>query len=107
MTSKPLPTPVPLDDTTVLHEGVRQSYLKACELSLASGLLGDGDRSDLLELYKSLWPNAPSDIREKALMQSIELTPKLECNGNCFRVGGTFIAEDPACPLHGSSENNT
>jgi NTP pyrophosphatase (non-canonical NTP hydrolase) len=59
-------------ETTVLHEGVRQSYLKACELSLASGLLGDGDRSDLLELYKSLWPKAPSDIREKALMQPVE-----------------------------------
>lgn len=59
-------------ETTVLHEGVRQSYLKACELSLASGLLGDGDRSDLLELYKSLWPKAPPDIREKALMQPVE-----------------------------------
>ena len=59
-------------ETTVHHEGVRQSYLKACELSLASGLLGDGDRSDLLELYKSLWPKAPTDIREQALCRPVE-----------------------------------
>jgi len=55
--------------TTVLHEGVRQSYLKACELSVTSGLLGDGERSDLLELYESLWPQAPPDIRKQALLQ--------------------------------------
>lgn len=70
---------MPSVETTVLHEGVRQSYLKACELSLASGLLGDGDRSDLLELYKSLWPKAPSDIRKKALMRPVEPTPCPEC----------------------------
>jgi hypothetical protein len=57
--------------TAVLHEGVRQSYLKACELSLASGMLGDGDRSDLLELYNSLWPSASTDIREQALIDPL------------------------------------
>jgi hypothetical protein len=49
------------------HEGMRQSYLKALELSGASGMLGDGDKSDLLEMYRRLWPRAPSDIRENAL----------------------------------------
>lgn len=61
-------------ETTVLHEGVRQSYLKACELSLASGLLGDGDKSDLLELYESLWPRAPVDVRSNALRSSAQQT---------------------------------
>lgn len=23
------------------------------------------------------------------------------CNGNCYQIGGRFIAEDPDCPLHG------
>lgn len=81
------------DETTVLHEGVRQSYLKTCELSLASGLLGDGDRSDLLELYKSLWPKAPSDIREKALMQPVE--PIAERCPNCGKSEvSTFTADN-------------
>lgn len=47
----------------VFHEGRRQTYLKAVELSIASGLLGEGDRSDLLAMYEHLWSTYPEDIR--------------------------------------------
>lgn len=73
------------------HEGMRQSYLKALELSGASGMLGDGDKSDLLEMYRRLWPRAPSDIRENALKAS-EGPASCTCDEN-----------DMYCP-HTSSE---
>ena len=59
---------------TKLHEGYRQSFLKALEYAGASGLLGDGDKSDLLEIYKRLWPQAPADIRTEPF------TPKASTN---------------------------
>lgn len=29
-------------------------------------------------------------------------TNEAQCNGNCFLVGGPFVAEDPSCPKHGN-----
>jgi hypothetical protein len=60
-------SPTPETRTGVsFHEGMRQSYLKAVEALVASGMSGDGDRSDLLQMYQRLWPQAPSDIRAPA-----------------------------------------
>ncbi len=54
------------------HEGMRQSYLKAVEYALAAGVLGDGDKADLLHMYRRLWPRAPRDIRAEELEASEE-----------------------------------
>lgn len=50
-----------------VHEGMRQSYLKAVEEAMRAARLGDGDRSDLLVLYEMLWPGSPDDVRAERL----------------------------------------
>lgn len=90
----------PSQETAVLHEGIRQSYLKALELSSTSGMLGDGDKSDLLELYRSLWPRAPSDVRENALKAAAPQCNGL-CQGQSSEASTSGWLPDAGCPVHG------
>ena len=36
-----------------------------------------------------------------------EAEPKNDCGHQCFVIGGPFIAEDPACPVHGTAHEPT
>jgi hypothetical protein len=95
-------------EMAVTSEGVRQSYLKACEISLASGLLGDGDRSDLLELYESLWPRAPTDIRAESLRVLVKEAPpsqERQCSWGCHYQADGRLNRNPACTVHGASQD--